>query len=78
MRLAQIPTKTAIDFMGNADLADLRDDGPACSDVRWSFSGPFPFALRESTFCFVPYGDGWGSRIVHVMHGACIPIIVQV
>jgi hypothetical protein len=32
---------------------------------------------REATFCFTPYGDGWGNRIVHVMQGACIPVIVQ-
>ncbi len=34
--------------------------------------------FRESTFCFCPYGDGWGSRIVHAMASACIPVIVQV
>ena len=39
--------------------------------------GGGPSRYREATFCFTPYGDGWGNRIVHVMQGACIPVIVQ-
>ncbi|KAG1676352.1 hypothetical protein FOA52_001147 [Chlamydomonas sp. UWO 241] len=33
--------------------------------------------FREATFCFAPYGDGWGSRLMHAMQAGCIPVIVQ-
>ena len=32
---------------------------------------------RSATFCFCPYGHGWGNRVVHAIHGGCIPIVVQ-
>lgn len=35
-------------------------------------------AYRNSTFCFCPYGDGWGNRLPHAVLGGCIPVIVQV
>ena len=33
--------------------------------------------LRSHMFCFVPYGHGWGSRIIAVMATGCVPVIIQ-
>lgn len=29
----------------------------------------------QSTFCFIPYGLGWGNRISMAMLQACIPVV---
>lgn len=34
--------------------------------------------LRVSRFCLVPYGWGWGIRIVIAVENGCIPVIIQV
>lgn len=31
----------------------------------------------NATFCFIPYGHGWGSRIFTAMVHMCIPVIMQ-
>jgi hypothetical protein len=42
------------------------------------FGGASTHEGYHSEFCFIPYGDGWGNRIMFSMVHACIPVITQV
>ena len=46
-------------------------------DVVYQKKGVAIHLYRASTFCFCPYGGGWGNRLVHAMASGCIPVIVQ-
>ena len=46
------------------------------ADIK--FGGPSDYDPARSTFCLIPYGDGWGNRIMFAAPQACIPVITQV
>ncbi|KAG1655401.1 hypothetical protein FOA52_016042 [Chlamydomonas sp. UWO 241] len=48
----------------------------ARNDSRVKYGGPVEEYTRAS-FCFNPYGDGWGSRLPHILLGGCVPVTVQ-
>eukprot|EP00197_Chlamydomonas_leiostraca_P007122 CAMPEP_0202862894 /NCGR_PEP_ID=MMETSP1391-20130828/3761_1 /ASSEMBLY_ACC=CAM_ASM_000867 /TAXON_ID=1034604 /ORGANISM="Chlamydomonas leiostraca, Strain SAG 11-49" /LENGTH=615 /DNA_ID=CAMNT_0049542483 /DNA_START=220 /DNA_END=2068 /DNA_ORIENTATION=+ len=56
------------------------DEGKSEADKLYpdlKFGGPASETGYQAQFCLIPYGDGWGNRIMFAAYQACIPVITQ-
>eukprot|EP00955_Chlamydomonas_euryale_P003896 40488-Chlamydomonas_euryale.AAC.1 len=47
------------------------------NDPRVKFGGMGFEEYWLASFCFNPYGDGYGNRLPHILLGGCVPVTVQ-
>uniref|UniRef100_A0A7R9YSL4 EGF-like domain-containing protein n=1 Tax=Chlamydomonas euryale TaxID=1486919 RepID=A0A7R9YSL4_9CHLO len=46
-------------------------------DPRVKYGGLGYDEYWRASFCFNPYGDGYGNRLPHILLGGCVPVTVQ-